>query len=155
MQTVAIEVAEFTTKDGKAVEGPRMPAQTISYDARGNRVKQVDFNRDGSTAQMLVYSYDTEGRCTGYEDYTPGLNAPRKHIYMLDQAGKRAEYNIIQPTGAAGDEKYFYKYDAKGNRIAEELYYKKSLISRNENSYDEQGRLRTCGTNVARRSVCF
>ena len=143
VQTVTTEVSEFTTKDGKTVEGPRLPVQTISYDPRGNRVKRVEFNRDGSIAQTLVYSYDAEGRCTGYEDYTPGLSAPRKHIYLLDQAGKRSEYKIIQPTGAAGDEKYFYKYDDKGNRIAEELYHKTSLVSRNENGYDEQGRLLT------------
>ena len=141
VESVKTEVAEFTIRDGKNVEGPRIPVQTVTYDARGNRLKCVDFNRDGSMAQTLVYTYDAEGRRIGYEDYTPGLSAARKHLYVLDAKGNRVEYKIIQPTGAAADEKYLYKYDANGNRIAEELYHKTSLISRNENAYDTQGRL--------------
>ena len=141
VQTVKTEVVELTTKDGKSVEGPRSIVQTIDYDAHGNRLKRVDYNRDGSIAQTISYTYDTAGRNTGYEDYTPGLTTPRKHIYVLASDGKKSEYNIIQPTGTAGDEKYLYKYDNSGNRVAEELYHKKSLISRNENSFDTQGRL--------------
>ena len=141
IQIVQTEVAEFAIKDGKSVEGPRMPVQTVTYDARGNRVKRVDFNRDGSVAQTLLYTYDEEGRRIGYEDSTPGLSASRKHVYLLDAKGNRVEYKIIQPSGSAADEKYLYKYDANGNKIAEELYHKTSLISRNENAYDTQGRL--------------
>jgi hypothetical protein len=141
VQTVSIEVAEFNSKDGKSVEGLRLPLHTVTYDARGNRVKRVDFNRDGSVAQTLVYNYDTEGRSVGYEDYAAGLSTPRKHIYTLDPKGHPVEYRIVQPNGAAGDEKYVYKYDSNGHRVAEELYYKTSLISRNENTYDQQGRL--------------
>ncbi len=141
VQTVKTEVAEFTSKDDKSIEGPRMPVRTVEFDQRGNAVKRTDYNRDGSMVQTIVYSYDTEGRSTGYEDFTPGLNAPRKHIYVLASDGKRSEYKIIQPTGSAADEKYLYKYDANGNRTGEELYHKTSLVSRNENTYDAQGRL--------------
>lgn len=141
VQTVTTEITEFSINDGKSAEGPRMPVQTTSYDARGNRLKRVDFNRDGSTAQTIVYTYDAEGRSTGYEDYTPGLSAPRKHVYVMDGNGIRTEYKMVQPTGSAADEKYLYKYDDKGNKIGEELYHKTTLVSRNENAYDEQGRL--------------
>ncbi len=141
VQTVMTEIVELATKDGKSGAGPRIPVQAIDYDARGNRVKKVDFNRDGSVAQTIVYNYDAEGRSTGYEDYASGLSTPRKHVYVLDQDGNRAEYKIIQPNGSAGDETYRYKYDAKKYRIAEALYHKNALISRNENTYDDQGRL--------------
>jgi hypothetical protein len=141
VQSVKTEVAEFIAKDGKQIESPRMPIQTITYDTRGNRMKRVDFNRDGSVAQTLIYHYDAEGRSMGYEDYMPGLSTARKHVYVLDQNGKRTEYKIIQPTGEPGEEKYLYKYDANGNRIAEELWHKTSIVSRNENTYDSQGRL--------------
>jgi len=141
VQTVQTEVVELTLKDGKNVEGPRIPVQTVSYDGRGNRTKRVDFNRDGSVAQTIVYNYDAEGRSTGYEDSMPGLSAARKHVYVLDQNGKRVEYKIVQPSGSAGDERYVYKYDANGNLIAEDLYHKTSVISRSENAYDSQGRL--------------
>ena len=140
-QTVTTEVAEFIVKDGKSVEGARMRLHEISYDARGNRIKRVDFHRDGSAAQTIVYNYDADGRYIGYEDYAMGLSTPRKHVYILDEKGNRAEYKIVQPSGSAADERYVYKYDADGNKIAEELYHKTSLISRNENSYDDQARL--------------
>ena len=141
VQTVTTEVAEFTEKDDKSVEGGRMRLHEVSYDARGNRVKRVDFNRDGSPAQTIVYNYDAEGRSTGYEDYASGLSTPRKHVYILDQKGNRAEYRMVQPSGSAADERYVYKYDANGNKVAEELHHKTSLVSRTENSYDTQGRL--------------
>ena len=141
VESVQTELTEFAIKDGKNVEGPRIPVQTVSYDARGNRTKRVDFNRDGSVAQTIVYNYDAEGRSTGYEDSMPGLSAARKHVYVLDLNGKRVEYKIVQPSGSAADERYVYKYDAKGNMIAEDLYHKTSVISRNENAYDSQGRL--------------
>lgn len=141
VQSVKTEIVEFTARDDKNVEGPRMPVQTITYNAHGNRMKRVDFNRDGSVAQTLVYSYDAEGRSTGYDDYMPGLSTARRHIYVLDQSGRRIEYRIVQPTGSAGDEKYLYTYDANGNRVTEELYHKTTLIGRNENTYDSQGRL--------------
>jgi hypothetical protein len=138
VQTVSTEVAEFTTQDGKSVEGPRMPLQTVTYDARGNRVKRVDLNRDGSVAQTIVYKYDANGRNTGYEDYVTGLSEPRKHIFTFDEKGNRVGYRIEQPTGKEADEKYVFKYDGSGNKIAEELYHKTSLISRNEIAYDQQ-----------------
>ncbi len=141
VQSVKTEVAEFTSKDGKSIENSRMPVQTITYDTRGYRMKRVDFNRDGSVAQTLIYHYDAEGRSMGYEDYMPGLSTARKHVYVLDQSGKRTEYKMIQPTGEPGEERYLYKYDANGNRIAEELWHKTSIVSRNENTYDSQGRL--------------
>ena len=139
--TVKTEVSEFITRNGKNVEGPRMPVQTIAYDARGNRIKRVDFNRDGSVAQTFTYTYDAEGRCTGYEDYMSGLETPRKHVYVLDTKGRKTEYSIIQPNGKPADEKYVYKYNPSGYKIADELYHKTSIISRNQNSYDDQGRL--------------
>ena len=141
VQTVTTEVSEFNSRDGKTVEGPRIPQHTVTYDARGNRVRRVDFNRDGTVAQTLVYNYDAEGRCVGYDDYAAGLSTPRKHIYTLDSTGHRIEYRIVQPNGSASDEKYVYEYDSNGNRLVEELYHKTSLISRNENTYDAQGRL--------------
>jgi YD repeat-containing protein len=100
----------------------------------------VDYNYDGSVAQKLVYTYDAQGRSTGYEEYTGALAAPRRHVYVADDQGRRVEYRIVQPDGAAG-EKYLYKYDAKGNLSEEALHeHKGALISRNTFAYDGEGR---------------
>jgi antitoxin component YwqK of YwqJK toxin-antitoxin module len=140
VRTVRTEAAEFTSKNGKSVEGVRVPLRTVSYDARGNRTRQVDFNHDGSVAQTLVYTYDANGRSTGYEEYTGAMSVPRKHVYVLDDKGNRIEYSFVQPDGSAG-EKYLYKYDPKGNLAEESLFdHKGGLISRNVFAYDDKGR---------------
>jgi hypothetical protein len=141
VHTVKTEVVELTSKHGKSVEGARMPGQMVTYDALGNRVKRVDFNSDSSVSQTLVYTYDAEGRGTGFEEYAGTLSTPRQHLYSLNDKGNRIEYRIVQPDGAAG-EKYLYKYDLIGNQVAEALYdHKGRLISRSENTFANDGSL--------------
>jgi antitoxin component YwqK of YwqJK toxin-antitoxin module len=140
VKAVRYEVSEFASKGGKRVEGRRMPLQTVTYDANGNKVEQLEYNPDGSVARKLVYTYDARGRANGYEDHAAGSSAPRRHIYVFDEKGKRIEYRIVQPDGAAG-EKYLYKYDVRGALIEESLHdHKGALISRNVYAYDDRDR---------------
>lgn len=141
VKSVKTEAVEFTPKEGGgSVEGKRVPAQSVAYDERGHRLRQVDYNHDGSVAQTLVYTFDERGRPTGYEEYTGTLDAPRRHVYVTDEEGRRIEYRIVQPDGAGG-EKYLYKYDAAGNLVEEALReHKGALVSRNTFAYDDAGR---------------
>lgn len=140
VRTIKTEASEFASQNGKSVEGARSLLRTVTYDAGGNRTKQVEFNHDGSVAQTLSYNYDARRRSTGYEEYTGGMSVPRKHVYVLDDKGNRIEYRLVQPDGAAG-EKYLYKYDANGNVAEESLFdHKGGLISRNVIAYDDKGR---------------
>ncbi|HEY0100065.1 MAG TPA: hypothetical protein VGB76_14040 [Pyrinomonadaceae bacterium] len=140
VRALKLEAAEFTSKNGKSVEGARVLLRTVTYDARGNKTRQVVYNHDGSVAQTLVYASDPQGRSTGYEEFTGTLSVPRKHVYVLDDKGNRIEYSLVQPDGSAG-EKSLYKYDARGNVAEESLYdHKGGLISRNVYAYDDRGR---------------
>jgi hypothetical protein len=140
VQSVRTEVSEFAPEGGGSVEGRRRLLQTITYNARGDRVKLVDYNHDGSVAQTLVHTFDGLGRNNGYEEYTGGLKTPRRHVYVLDDRGRRIEYSFVQPDGSAG-EKCLYRYDARGNVVEETLHgHKGELISRNVLAYDEEGR---------------
>jgi hypothetical protein len=140
VQSVRTEAAEFAPKGGRSVEGKRRLLQTVTYNARGDGVKLVDYNHDGSVAQTLVYTFDGQGRTNGYEEYTGGMTTPRRHVYVLDDRGRRIEYGFVQPDGSAG-EKHLYRYDARGNVIEETLNgHKGELISRNVFAYDAEGR---------------
>jgi hypothetical protein len=140
VRTVRHEVSEFSSSGGKSVEGRRTPVRTVTYDAKGNKVEEVEYSHDGSVSQKFVYTYNAEGRATGYEEYTAGLITPRRHIYVLDEKGNRIEYRMLQPDGADG-EKHLYKYDPSGTLIEESLNaHKGALISRNVYAYDDKGR---------------
>lgn len=135
VKTVRTEVAEFAEKGAVGRK-----THAVTYDARGNVVERIYFGPDGSAAQRFVYTFDAEGRATGFEEYTGGLSTPRRHVYVLGGKGERVEYKIVQPDGKAG-EKHLYKYDAQGRLAEESLHeHKGQLLSRNVHAYDEAGR---------------
>jgi len=128
------------TSDSAPGGGAARRGRSAAYDVKGNKVEETHFGADGSVVQKFVYTFDAQGRATGYEDYSGGLSTPRRHIYVLGAQGERVEYKIVQPDGKAG-EKRLYKYDAQG-RLTEELLHehKGQLLSRNVHAYDEAGR---------------
>lgn|SRR5215207_468403 len=140
IRAVRTEVEELMPGGVENTSGRRVPVQAVSYDARGNKAKQVDFNPDGTASQTFVYAFDAEGRAVGYEEFSGAMTVPRKHVYTLDEAGRRVEYKIVQPDGSAGD-RYSYKYDS-GGRLAEESLFehKGKPISRSVYTYDARGR---------------
>lgn len=135
VREVRHETSESAPGGGVARRG-----RSDSYDVKGNKIEERRFGPDGSVTHRLVYTFDAQGRATGYEEYSAGVGTPRRHIYVLGEKGERVEYRIVQPDGAAG-EKLLYRYDAQG-RLAEELLHehKGKLLSRNVHAYDEAGR---------------
>jgi hypothetical protein len=135
VKEVRHETSESAPGGGAARRG-----RSASYDVRENKVEERHFGADGSVAQRLVYTFDAQGRATGYEEYSGGLSTPRRHIYVLGAKGERVEYKIVQPDGAAG-EKRLYEYDALGRLVEELLHeHKGQLLSRNVHAYDQAGR---------------
>jgi YD repeat-containing protein len=135
VKEVRHETSESAPGGGVARRG-----RSASYDVKGNKIEERPFGPDGSVAQRFVYTFDTQGRATGYEEYSSGLSTPRRHIYVLGEKGERVEYKIVQPDGAAG-EKRLYTYDAQGRLVEERLHeHKGHLLSRNVHTYDAAGR---------------
>src|SRR5919205_2386420 len=61
---------EYTLKEGHAVEGRRVPFFKTTYDEQGRKAEEVRYGDDGSPSARNVYTYDAEGRATGYEEYS-------------------------------------------------------------------------------------
>src|SRR5918911_749807 len=95
---------EYPLKDGKATEGKRNPIQKTTYNEDGNKAEQLTFDRNGSVEERLVFTYDAAGRNTGYAEYSSivdkTLSKPRKHVYMLDYAGRTVEYDVFNSDGS-------------------------------------------------------
>lgn len=135
VKEVRHETSESSQGGGAARRG-----RSDSYDAKGNKIEERLFGPDGSIAQRLVYTFDARGRATGFEEYSAGVDTPRKHVYVLNEKGERVEYKIVQPDGKAG-EKRLYVYDARGRLAEERLHeHKGQLLSRNVHAYDDAGR---------------
>ena len=135
-----VKEVRHETSDSAPGGGAARRGRSDSYDVKGNKVEETHFGSDGSVAQRLVYTFDAQGRATGYEEYSGGLSTPRRHIYVLGEKGERVEYKIVQPDGKPG-EKRLYKYDSQGRLVEELLHeHKGQLLSRNVHAYDEAGR---------------
>src|SRR5829696_4394333 len=91
VKEVRHETSESAPGGGAARRG-----RSASYDAKGNKVEETHFGPDASVAQRFVYTFDAQGRATGYEEYSAGLSTPRRHIYVTGGKGERAEYRIVQ-----------------------------------------------------------
>ena len=136
---------EYTIKDGRSVEGRRVLVQKTTYNERGNKVEEVTYGEGGSPIQKLVYTYDAEGRNTGYEEYASmldkSLSKPRRHVYALDGAGRRVEYTVYDSDGSVAS-RFTYAYDAAGNKTEEAFYsWQGRRTGRLVYAYDAGGRL--------------
>jgi hypothetical protein len=118
------------------------PAYAIWYDRAGRRTEMVDYER-GEPRQRKVYTYDARGRRTGHEEYAspsgPLPSQPRRHLYVLDEAGRRTEYRVLGRDGSPHG-RFTYAYDQAG-RLREELFFshRGELTSRSVYDYDARG----------------
>lgn len=119
-----------------------VPAYAVWYDRAGRRTKTVDYAR-GEVRERDVYTYDERGRHTGHEEYWsargPLPPQPRRHLYVLDEAGRRTEYRVLGRDGSLQD-RFAFAYDRAG-RLREELFFthRGELSSRSVYDYDARG----------------
>jgi len=130
---------EYQLENGRTVENKRVLLRATSYNSEGGKDEQVDFDPFGKRQQKIVYTYDSLGRFTGYDEYYRDADNPRKHIYFLNSDGNPTEYNVYDADGSPAG-KFFYKYDAAGNKT-EEIFqsWNGSRIGRVVSTYDEKG----------------
>lgn len=125
VKSVAVWRVEYTLKDGRSVEGRRVPFRRTTFDEQGRRTEEMTYDQNGTPLEKLVYTYNAEGRNTGYEEYSSvlekGLSKPRRHVYALDGAGRMIEYIIHESDGSLAS-KFTYAYDAAGRKTEEAFY---------------------------------
>lgn len=147
VRSVEVSRVEYTFKDGRSVEAGRKPVRKTSYDEQGRRVEEVTYDQAGSVSQRLVYTYDAEGRNTGYEEYASlvdrSLSKPRRHVYALDGAGRTVEYTVYDSDGGLAS-RFTYAYDAAGNKTEEAFYSWQGVrTGRLVYAYDARGNVLT------------
>ena len=127
---------------GKDVE-KRRRWHTTTYNPEGNILEKVTYDQNDAILEKLVHTYDANGRNTGYEEYPAlldkTLTIPRRHVYKLDEAGRRVEYTLFESNGSFGT-RFVYKYDAKGNMTEQQWYvHTGRLGGRLVRTFDENG----------------
>ncbi len=124
VKRVEAYLIDFVKKDNRIVEGKHRPWYITTYNSEGNISERASY-QDGAITGKYVHTYDQNGRSTGYEEYVAlldkTLTIPRRHVYRLDQEGRRIEYIVFESDGSIGT-RFVYKYDAKGN-LSEEQWY--------------------------------
>ena len=150
---------EYTFKDGRSVEAGRKPVRKTSYDEQGRRAEEVTYDQAGSVSQRLVYTYDAEGRSTGYEEYASlldkSLSKSRRHVYTLDGAGRTVESTVYESDGSVAS-RFTYAYDAAGNKTEEAFYSWQGVrTGRLVYAYDARGSVLTQTSYSADDSVSW
>jgi hypothetical protein len=131
----------FVMKDGKIEEAKREPRYSDTYNIEGNKTESVFYQNNW--IDKYLYTYDTKGRCAGYEAYKVAsdktLALEKKRVYTLDDNGNTVEDKIFNPDGGLTD-LITHKYDSKGNEV-EEAHFAGAdrLMNRFVFTYDERG----------------
>ena len=103
VKSVEVYIIDFVMKDGKIEQGERRHWHSTTYNPGGNIIERLSYDPLGHIAEKLVYTYDTRGRNTGYEEYPAildkTLTIPRKHIYTLMLEAIRLNIESMSPTG--------------------------------------------------------
>lgn len=142
VKRVEAYLSEFVTKDNQSVENKRRWHIT-TYNTDGNTTEKVLYDQNDKIMARDLYTYDANGRSTGYEEYVlwidKALTIPRRHVYTLNAAGRRVEYTVFESNGTAGT-RFVYKYDVKGNLIEQQWYaHTGRLGGRTVYTFDEKG----------------
>jgi hypothetical protein len=143
VKSVEFYLVGFAVKNGANVEESRRTVRSTTYNTQGRILEDVSYDQYGAISQKLVYTYDSEGRGTGYNEYAAlldkSLTIPRRHVYGLDDKGRRAEYTVFESTGSVGS-RFVYKYDVNGNLSEEEWYaHTGQLGGKTVSTFDEKG----------------
>ena len=147
VKSVEFYLVDFLMKDGRMVEGKRRPWHSTTYNSEGNISEKVLYDHTGAIAAKYLHTYNARGCNTGYEEYSAmldkSLTIPRRHVYRLDEEGRKVEYIVFESNGTVGT-RFVYKYDAKGNLIEEEWYaHTGHLGGKSVYTFNEKGKQTT------------
>lgn len=114
------------------VGAPALPfsSQSYTYDANGNRIRQVDVQQalDGGNPFTTTYAYDPSNRLIEAAYQRSGWAAPRTIDYTLDAVGNRLTEQGTDPATGSAVERTFV-YEALAHR-AHATYSNVNLLTR-------------------------
>ena len=135
--------AYFINSGPKPKEEKRRSWYTTTYNTEGNISERASHDESGAITAKYIHTYDANGRSTGYEEYAAVLDKtltiPRRHVYKLDEEGRKVEYIVFESDGSIGT-RFVYKYDPKGNLIEQDWYaHTGKLGGRLVSTFDDKG----------------
>ena len=146
IKNMLVHVAEFSCREDEYIEGPRMLAESVTYDSTENRTEDVVYYADGSVHSSFVTTGDAEDRKTIIYRYrsdgylrdkwliTYNSDGSRAHGYMYDSQDnlqevpleEEEEITILDPQPTEESwESFERKFDARGNWIRETKFEKR------------------------------
>lgn len=144
VKKVEAYLVDFDMKEGSSVEKKRRPWYSTTYNNEGNLLEKVSYDQTGAISEKLIHTYDAQGRNTGYEEYSAimdkSLSIPRRHLYKLDDEGRKVEYIVFESDGSVGT-RFVYKYDASGNLIEDSWFAHTGLLGgKSVYTFNEKGK---------------
>ncbi|MDP2895089.1 MAG: hypothetical protein Q8Q12_00850, partial [bacterium] len=116
VQTVKSETAEFSTQDGKRVEGARVPSLETSYNRRGDVTEERWYDSSGNLDFRVLFTHDAKGNVREVVRRDAQDNLLERHVYRHDSKGRPTESLAYDSEGqltAKGE----YRHDAKKNAV--------------------------------------
>jgi hypothetical protein len=118
------------SQDKKKVHKYKIKSQTVSvmedgqirkisferYDAAGNVIEEVNYNKEGIVKKKILTKYNNENRKSEEEEYGIKGGLIRKTVYSYNNFGEKTEEVVYDGNGAL-IEKNIYTYDKKGLKI--------------------------------------
>jgi hypothetical protein len=142
VKTMEFGLVQYALKENKPTAGGRVPFQQVDFNTEGNKTAESVF-QDGALSSRYVYTYDSSGVNTGYEETyrTPEktFSRPRKHQYLTDSRGNIAQYTVYDSDGTMSI-RFVYLYNQAGQKTEEQVFYHTGALgSRTLHSYDGAG----------------
>lgn len=117
VKSVTVETATLKKDGGRYVEGPRVPAGRVTYNADGNFAEAESYSAvDGRLTSKAVYRYVGGEKIAEGQVVIPVVIAPVTGARAGDESQPARPPAPLPHNMRPLTEKYKYKYDAKGNR---------------------------------------
>jgi YD repeat-containing protein len=139
VRTVRIDRAQFFIEAGKMVEGPRMLAETLVYDAAGRRIESADYLPGGAPDTKSTWKFDDAGREIERSYYVHD-SLVRRWVSTYDDKGRIRERTEYGPGGGSVG-RLIYEYSATGNQARVTDYGSSDVRKKWDETYDAQRNL--------------
>ena len=146
IKSMVVHVAEFSCRDNEYIEGPKLLAETITYDPAENRMEETTFYTNGPVhsrvvttgaaehQQSIIYRYRLDGHLRDKYLITYNSDGTRAHGYQYDVQGKLHEVPLEEEEQTTffdpeqmdeSEETVQREFDVRGNWIRETRFEKK------------------------------
>jgi hypothetical protein len=110
VRSIRVEKADFVSRNGELVEGPRILLQTATYNEDGTRVEIASYQPDGLVAVHTIETYDPDGRRLEKITLDSPRGAPANRMtWSYDDSKRMIGFTIRRPDGSVvGKTTYTY-----------------------------------------------